>query len=277
LAGGDFSDPAGAAPLRSKQILVEYALPKNPAHQPIYERMKQERGLERIQELISPFRLPRPLLLKLAGCDGDSNAWYEDGVVTVCYEFLADVWKNKPDKPLPSGVTQEDALIGPLVDVFLHETGHAVFDILKVPVLGREEDAADLFSAYIMLHFGKEDAHRLILGNAYQYKTDLVSPQAAALKDYANVHELPAQRYFNVLCLAYGADQKLFADIVEKGYLPKERAEDCDDEYKQIAFAFHKLIRPYVDQDLAKKVLDKWMREVDTRPQYQPRGKPTAH
>jgi hypothetical protein len=41
--------------------------------------------------------------------------------------------------------------------MFLHETGHAVFDLLEVPVLGREEDAADLFSAYIMLHFGKDD------------------------------------------------------------------------------------------------------------------------
>jgi hypothetical protein len=65
LAGGDFSDPAGAVPLRSKQILVEYELPKNPAHQPIYERMKQQRGLERIQELLSPFRLPRPCFSSL--------------------------------------------------------------------------------------------------------------------------------------------------------------------------------------------------------------------
>jgi len=28
-------------------------------------------------------------------------------------------------------------------DLFLHELGHAVFDLLKIPVLGREEDAAD--------------------------------------------------------------------------------------------------------------------------------------
>jgi hypothetical protein len=63
------------------------------------------------------------------------------------------------------------------VDVVLHETGHAVFDQLKVPVLGREEDAADLFSVYIVLQMGKEDARRLILGNAYQYKEDVVNPQ----------------------------------------------------------------------------------------------------
>ena len=144
------SGAAAAAPYKSKQIRVEYALPKNPAHQSIYDRLKQARALERIQTLLSPLRLPRPLLLKVAGCDGESNAWYDEGFVTVCYEFLADILKNAPEKTLPSGITQEDAILGPLIDVFLHETGHAVFDQLKVPVLGREEDAADLFSA---LHY----------------------------------------------------------------------------------------------------------------------------
>lgn len=276
MAISHFSGPAGAAPYKTKQIRVEYALPKNPAHQPIYERVKQRRALERIQELLSPLRLPRPLLLKLSGCDGDSNAWYDEGFVTVCYEYLADLLKNEPEGTLPSGITQEDALLGPLLDVFLHESGHAVFDQLKVPVLGREEDAADLFSAYIMLHFGKEDARRLILGSAYQYKADVVGRQVP-LTESANVHELPAQRFYNVLCIAYGADPKLFADVVEKGYLPKGRAEGCDDEYEQAAFAFKKLIGPYIDHNLAKKVLVRWMREVDARPSISRRGKPISH
>ena len=43
--------------------------------------------------------------------------------------------------------------------------------------------------------------------------------------------------------MAYGADSKLFADLVEKGYLPKERAEGCDGEYEQVARAMTKLIR----------------------------------
>jgi Putative metallopeptidase len=261
---------AAAAPYKSNQIRVEYALPKNPAHQSIYDRLKQARALERIQTLLSPLRLPRPLLLKVAGCDGESNAWYDEGFVTVCYEFLADILKNAPEKTLPSGITQEDAILGPLMDVFLHETGHAVFDQLKVPVLGREEDAADLFSAYIMLQLGKEDAHRLILGSAYQYKADVVSPQVPLTK-YADEHGIPAQRFFNVLCIAYGADQKLFADVVEKEYLPKQRAEGCDGEYEQVAFALKKLIGPYIDQKLAKKVLVTWMPDVNTRPKYQPR------
>jgi hypothetical protein len=71
---------------------------------------------------------------------------------------------------------------------------------------------------------------------------------------FADEHGLPAQRFYNVLCIAYGADSKLFADAVEKGYLPKERAEGCADEYEQVAWAMKKLILPYVDQTRAKQV-----------------------
>ena len=193
------SGSATAAPYKSKQIRIEYDVPKNPAHQPIYERLKQVRALEHLQTLLSPFRLPRPLLLKVSGCDGESNAWYDEGFVTVCYEFLADILKNALNQTLPSIITQDDAILGPFIDVFLHETGHAFFDLLNVPVVGREEDAADLFSAYIMLQLGKEDARRLILGNAYQYKEDVVNPQVPLTK-YADEHGIPAQRFFNVLC-----------------------------------------------------------------------------
>jgi hypothetical protein len=257
--------PATAAPYKSNQIRIEYDPPKNPAHQPIYERLKQVRALERVQTLLSPFRLPRPLLLKLSGCDGESNAWYDEAFITVCYEFLADILKNALEKTLPSEITQDDAILGPFVDVVLHETGHAVFDQLKVPVLGREEDAADLFSVYIVLQMGKEDARRLILGNAYQYKEDVVNPQVPLTK-YADEHGIPAQRFFNVLCIAYGAAKKLFADVVEKGYLPKQRAEGCGVEYDQATFAFNTLIGPYIDRKLKKKVLVTWMRDVSARP-----------
>ena len=50
-------------------------------------------------------------------------------------------------------------------------------------------------------------------------------------------------------------------NIVEKGYLPKERAEDCENEYRQAAYAYEKLIGPHVDRGRAKKVFDRsWLR-----------------
>ena len=52
----------------------------------------------------------------------------------------------------------------------LHEVGHATFDILKVPIFGHEEDAADNFATYIMLQFGEGQAHRLIGGAAWAWR-----------------------------------------------------------------------------------------------------------
>jgi Putative metallopeptidase len=271
MLGAVCSTAAKAAQDKTRQIRIQYVSPVNSEHQPIYERLKQARALERLQDLLSPIRLPQPLLLKVSGCEGDSNAWYEEGVVTVCYEFLHDILKSAPEQTLPSGVTQEDAILGPFLDVFLHEVGHAVFDLQKVPVLGREEDAADMFSAYIMLQLGKDYSHRLILGSAYQYKADVENPQVSLeIKKFSDEHGVPAQRFYNVLCVAYGADPKMFADVVEKGYLPESRTEQCDAEYEQTAFAFKTLIGPHIDKALAKKVLKTWMRDVEARPRYRP-------
>ena len=43
-------------------------------------------------------------------------------------------------------------------------------------------------------------------------------------------------------------------DLVEKEYLPKERAESCSFEYEQVARAWTKLIAPYIDEDRAREV-----------------------
>ena len=73
-----------AAQHPSEQIRIEYVPPKEPEHQPIYDEIRQAHVLERLQELLSPLRLPRPLLIKVTGCDGESNAWYEEDAITVC-------------------------------------------------------------------------------------------------------------------------------------------------------------------------------------------------
>jgi len=117
--------------------------------------------------------------------------------------------------------------------------------------------------AYIMLQFGEVAARRLIAGTAHAYKVDAEkSGPSLEMADYANEHSTPAQRAFNLLCIAYGADTKLFAGIVNKGYLPKARAEFCEEEYEQVQDAFEILIRPHLDPDLAEKVLNNsWLRE----------------
>ena len=245
--------------LRTDQVRVEYVPPKDAKHQAIYDALRKHRVLEHLRVLLSPLRLPRRLTLKVEGCDGVANAYYSEDTVSVCYEYLDYILQSAPKETTALGLTPADALVGPTIDVFMHEVGHAVFDMLEVPVFGREEDAADLFSAYILLQFAPADAKRLIHGVAFLGAKDAKEAQGKApeIKAFADTHGLPAQRYFNVLCIAYGFDSKTYAEAITQGALPEGRAEGCADEYATLDRAFRKLIQPYVDQAELRKVRSK--------------------
>ena len=148
-----------------------------------------------------------------------------------------------------------------------------MFDLLKVPIFGREEDDADQFSAYIILQMGKEEARRLITGAVYQYRSGVKSEtQTITTKRFADEHGTLSQPFFNILCLAYGADAELFKDIVESGYLPKERADECGDEYSHVAYAFKTLIGPYVDRKLAANFHKNWLPPINSPVPHRPAG-----
>ena len=71
-----------------------------------------------------------------------------------------------PKETTPEGITPADAVMGQFFYVVAHEMGHAMFDILQVPVFGNGEDAADHFSVYIMLQFGKDQSRRTDFGRS---------------------------------------------------------------------------------------------------------------
>jgi hypothetical protein len=260
--------PATAAEARANRIKIEYFTPDNPAYIPIKNLLQQHRALETLQELFSPFRLPIDLTLRTGDCRGVANAWYDRPAISICYEYVAEMLRGlPPQEKSPNGITRTDAAIGQFFYVIAHEMGHAAFDLFEVPIFGNEEVAADHFSTFIMLHFGKDQARRLIAGAAHSFHRYVQNARVTApLAAFSEVHGPPAQRFFNLLCLAYGADPVLFADFVDKGYLPKTRAIRCKREYDQVAFAFRDLITPHIDQELAKRVLNTtWLPEPKAR------------
>jgi Putative metallopeptidase len=234
------------------QIRISYGEPKNPAHQPIYERLQKRRVLEDFRDFLSPLKLPQPLTIKTEGC-GVVNAYYSGGAVTICYEYIAWIHQIAAKITESNEISLEDAVVGPFVDVLLHEVAHAIFDLLKIPLFGREEDAADQLAAFILLQFGNDVARRTIVGAALLFR-QMAEDHQPGTADFAAVHGLPAQRFINVLCIAYGAQPKLFADYVKQGFLPPHRVGHCRWEYQQILYAFKTLISPHVDPVLQEKV-----------------------
>ena len=247
------------------RILVDYAPPSDPVYQTLHNTLKQKGVLERIQSLLSPFRLPRPLTIRTAGCQGEINAWFEMDSVTICHEYIEYVVDSAGSSKRPAWVSEHDAIMGAMIDVFLHEAGHALFDYLDIPIFGREEDAADQFAAYVLLSLGRQDTPQLIAGIVYIYLNEAGIRDFSTLKrkrlriidhkQHSDVHSLPLQRMYNTLCLAYGAQPVLFKEAVERGALPADRAEGCAEEFKQVEKAFRSLILPHIDLDVLKKVI----------------------
>ena len=196
------------------------------------------------------------------------NAWFRRWSVTICYEYLDDIRKNMPGEQTPWGITATDAVLGQYFYVLGHEMGHALFDMLSVRLWGRPEDAADQFSAYMMLQIGKDEARRLITGAAYSYKGYLQNPTVTVrIIAFSGVHGAPLQRFYNLLCMGYGADPDLFADLVDNGYLPAQRARSCRVEFGEVNFAFHQTMLSHVDRELAKAILARdWIPETVFRP-----------
>jgi hypothetical protein len=164
-----------------------------------------------------------------------------------------------PKETTPLGLRPSDAAVGQFVWAALHEVGHAIFDIFNVSIFGSAEDAADNFATYIMLHFGKGQARPLIAGAAWawssyvrEYKRNPVVPRRLAA--FTDSHGQPEERFYNLICLAYGADPKNFPEV--ERFLPPTRLPRCKLEYARLQAAFRREIVPHIDLEMAKRVLD---------------------
>jgi hypothetical protein len=249
---------ASAQDFRPNRVIVDYIEPRDTTLQGVYERMKQSQVLEEFAQFLAPLRLPTTLRIWGVQCYemADWLAYYEhkDHAIHFCYEFVARLEKERPSSVTPEGFTPEQAFVGALVSMMLHETGHAVVDLLNVPVLGREEDAADQIAEFIGLQFDKDLEETVTKGAAWYWLSDVRSGMMY-FNDYADVHSTSMERFLNYLCLGYGGDPDTFKDLADK--FLKTRAPNCAGEYRQVEKAFKKTVLPYIDPELMQQVRSK--------------------
>ncbi len=206
------------------------------------------------------FVLPRDITLRFAEC-GEANAYYDPSTreISMCLELMGGMAETLEGQ-FEDEETTANALAGAFLAVVLHEAGHALVDVLEIPITGREEDAVDQLSAWILIEAEDVDSVR---GAAATYYID----DDVGDDDFADEHSLNKQRYFNLVCWAYGSDPDNQQDLIESWELPKARAERCVDEYALLDRSW-------------KRLLEKHLREeADTAPvttESRPRRSPTS-
>ena len=248
----------------NSRVIIDYIDPRLPRSQITLDRLKKRQVLEELSMFLSPLRLPRPLRVRTKSC-GVVNAFYvpTEWAINLCYEYYENLEAIAPADVSPQGYTRDEVIVGGFIDAIFHELGHALFDILSVPVFGREEDAADQLSAFLMLQFGKDVARITIKGAAYHLSDLEESAHAHRIRRRAR-RACAAVLQLHVPRLRRRAGG--FREYVDRGVLPKARAEHCGREYLTVRRAFTKTIFPYIDVDLMKKVQSiQWLRQTDGR------------
>lgn len=195
--------------------------------------------------LNAQLRLPRAVSVRLVEC-GESNAYYDPEAheIQMCLELMEDM-AGVLDGQFEDASIESDALTGAWMGTLLHEVGHALVHVLDLPITGREEDVVDQLSAWMLISAGDADA---VLGYAATYYTESGEVGAA---DFAGVHALNEQRYFNLLCWAYGSDPEAADELTASWELPSERAELCADEYAQMDRAWSRLLAPHLRRPMS--------------------------
>lgn len=199
-------------------------------------------------KLNDQLELPATIGLRYAEC-GEANAWYDVAAreVRVCFELIERLAGDFGER-LDDDRDLAQAVAGASTFIALHELGHALVDVLELPVTGREEDAVDQLSAWLLIGEAGGDAAVLAAAAAFSIASE---GYALARGDFADQHSLDQQRYFNMVCWVYGSDPRRHAQLVLEAGLPASRAAGCGDEYRRLDRSWDRLLRAHLRRAVA--------------------------
>jgi putative metallopeptidase DUF4344 len=125
-------------------------------------------------------------------------------------------------------------VVGNMLFVVLHELAHTAVADLRLPVLGREEDAADDFAIVTLLKVGSAFTHRVLSeatkGWFFSARRDRKDGEPLAFYDE---HSLDQQRAYHIVCLMVGhnpSDADMI-DLANEMALPDDRRESCKKDF----------------------------------------------
>jgi hypothetical protein len=149
-------------------------------------------------------------------------------------------------------------IVGNMLFVLLHETGHAAITEMGLPVLGRMEDAADSFAALRFIRIGSDFSHRVLTQAAEGWfmadRRDRATGDRVAFYDE---HGLNQQRAYEIVCLMVGSDPDKFKDLAAETKLPEERQESCLGDFSNAAYSWDLVLKPHLrGPDQAKTKID---------------------
>jgi hypothetical protein len=131
-----------------------------------------------------------------------------------------------------------------------HEIGHLYIGEFDLPVLGKEEDAADSLASVMLLSQDNEVANQALRDAADGwYLSEYSRGPEYEDADFYDEHSLDLQRSFAVVCLMVGAKPEIFGDTANEYEMDANRQELCQRDYQQAVNSWVQLLEPHVVKD----------------------------
>ena len=131
----------------------------------------------------------------------------------------------------------------------LHEVGHGLVDLLRLPVLGRGEDAADQFATWFILTDTTAAVRYDLFGvvSWMWHLSELAGSDTGliTLEEEGGAHGTLRQRGYLVDCLVYGHDPMSLPEDVPLP-VPGRTLDECRREWLTVKTSWERLLRPYV-------------------------------
>lgn len=135
------------------------------------------------------------------------------------------------------------------VFVLYHEIGHLLIGELGIPVLAKEEDAADNLAALLLLSAETVEADLALMDSADGW---FLSDQADTSEFYEDSafygeHSLDVQRAFHIVCLMVGASKEIFGETATNVGIDDERQDSCAFDFDQAADSWNRVLEPHIN------------------------------
>jgi hypothetical protein len=166
-------------------------------------------------------------------CDGLLD-WPFNGSNGQITDASSEELSSASDVPKPEESGAKLFAESNILATFYHEIAHALIDIERLPVFGQEEDAADVLSVILINKFYPEEtAVEIINDTAALFNLYHETLDARGVEfPYWDTHGPDEQRYFNTICLFYGANPTERFNFATRLELPERRATRCEQEFE---------------------------------------------
>ena len=182
----------------------------------------------------------------LLSMGGEEDPYYDPETSTIyfSYYFADEIGERyKAEHPNASSAQRDRFIVSGVVHTLFHEYAHVLVDYLNLPVLGREEDAADSFASYVLLTL-MDNGASILRDGANLFYLESLDPDPFDEAMLSDSHSLSIQRFYMGICHLYASDETAYQSLIKTHDFDEEWTDTCLMDYDIIISSWQALLTP---------------------------------